>query len=57
MEESNDLRQQARQKLCQQPAPDLSDLSVSDTASLVEELYIHQAELEIQNENLREIQQ
>ncbi len=48
------LRNQAEKRLAAMPKP--SGVSNADTASLIHELQVHQVELEMQNEELREAQ-
>ncbi|MCX6927848.1 MAG: PAS domain S-box protein, partial [Verrucomicrobia bacterium] len=54
--DARSLRQQAEQQLREQPPPAESPLSPSDARTLVQELQVHQIELEMQNDELRRAQ-
>jgi PAS domain S-box-containing protein len=51
----SDLRQRAEERLEAQPIP-VEDLSPPEAARLIHELQVHQIELELQNEELRQAQ-
>jgi PAS domain S-box-containing protein len=53
--EFSDLRRQAEERLEEQPIP-VEDLSPPEAARLIHELQVHQIELELQNEALRQAQ-
>ncbi len=51
----NGLRQRAEEALCKS-ARDIEELPVKDLQTLVQELQVHQIELKMQNQELRETQ-
>lgn len=53
MTDFSELRRRVRQQQPRPPTPPLAGLSAAEIGVLYEELYIHQEELEIQNEDLR----
>jgi PAS domain-containing protein len=54
---TQDLRQQAEARLEMMDAPGMDTVAPDATAQLVHELRVHQIELELQNEELRRIQE
>jgi PAS domain S-box-containing protein len=55
IDDSTNLRQRAEEALQQQP-PKRADLSAEEVQQLIHELQVHQIELEMQNEELRQAQ-